>query len=210
MLMDRAARNAARRGALRNTGAEGDKGMESLEIGGGHPPKKIDSAPGVSLTRPESAFLDALSDPLSTAQSLRRLGAAAFLRVADVNYIREWVINHGAHFVVCEVANIDAAEGARIFRNPVVRKVINAAAERGMCLPTSSVKEELEDYWTQRMRSPWLPEMIRDNAADKLAKLKGFYPDAKTAAMGGSAIQINLVNPYADRAEREVEIDAAD
>lgn len=181
-----------------------------METEGGVPQKNFSTRAGVSLTRPERDFLSALSDPLSSAKFLHKQGALVGLRADDVDYIHEWVVNHGAHFIVCEAAELDTAQGARIFRNPLVRRVINAAAELGLCLPTTAVKDEIEDYWTQRMRAPYLPEAVRDNAADKLAKLKGYYPDARSAATGGNNIQINLVNPYgvqpSIRQEEEVEV----
>lgn len=172
--------------------------MTLAKIEGGYPQKCDASAQGVSLTRPESAFLAALTDPFaeSTDATLNQLGQLAKLREVDVSFIREWVLCHGVHWLTCENAGVDFGEGSKIFRNPAVRRIINAAAEQGLCLGTSALKDEIEDYFTQRIRNPFLPEVIRDNAADKLAKLKGYYPDAKGQG-GGSNIQINFVNPYA-------------
>jgi hypothetical protein len=169
-----------------------------LEKRGAYPQKRESDAPGVSLTRPERTFLAALTDPFaeSTDADLNQLGQLAKLREADVSFIREWVLCHGVHWLTCENAGVDFGEGSKIFRNPIVRRVINAAAEQGLCLGTSAMKDEIEDYFTQRIRNPFLPEAIRDNAADKLAKLKGYYPDAKDKS-GGAQIQINFVNPYA-------------
>ena len=175
--------------------------MGNIENSGGHPQKSAMSAPGVSLTRPESAFLDLLIDPFADPDSgdkeLLRLGRGALLREEDVAFIREWVLCQGVHWLTCDEAGIDPLLGARVFRNPAVRRIINAAAERGFCVGTSALKEELEDFFTQRMRNPYLPEAVKDNAADKLAKLKGFYPDSSGKGGGQANIQINFVNPYA-------------
>lgn len=170
--------------------------MEKVE--GGYPQKRDDGTRGVSLTHPESAFLARLTDPFaeSTEEELNQLGQLAKLREEDVAFIREWVICQGVHWLTCEDAGISFISGARIFRNPVVRRIINAAAEQGFCLGTSAMKEELEDFYTQRIRNPFLPEANKDNAADKLAKLKGYYPDAKDKS-GGAQVQINFINPYA-------------
>jgi len=164
------------------------------------------AAAGESLTHAESLFLERLLDPLAEASSpvakivdkeLNRRGAAAGLRGEDIDYIREWVVCRGVHWLSCEKAAVEAEIGTRVFRNPAVRRIINAAAERGLCVATSALKEELEDYFTQRMRAAHLPDGIRDNAAVQVAKLKGFYPDAKTAAAGGSAaVQIVINDPY--------------
>ena len=162
----------------------GDKGLEEVGFRGGYPQKSSLCARGVSLTRPESAFLDRLTDPFADPDSedeeLLRLGRGALLREEDVAFIREWVSCQGVHWLSCEEAGIDRLLGARVLRNPVVRRIINAAAEL-----------------TQRMRNPFLPEAVKDNAADKLAKLKGFYPDASGKGGGQANIQINFVNPYA-------------
>lgn len=165
------------------------------------------TAAGVSLTRPESLFLTRLVDPFSpppdaSDEELERRGAAIGLRPEDVSYIREWVMNHGAHWLTCERCDLDTREGARVFRNPIVRRIINAAAELGYCVGTSALKEELEDFFTQRVRSPYLPEALRDAAADKLAKLKGFYPDSKDKGAGGVAVQVVVMNPYSTEGKR--------
>lgn len=174
--------------------------MEIAKLEGGYPQKRESNARGVSLTHPESAFLARLTDPFAEPANedaeLNRLGQIAKLREEDVAFIREWVICQGVHWLTCEDAGISFISGARIFRNPVVRRIINAAAEQGFCLGTSAMKEELEDFYTQRIRNPFLPEANKDNAADKLAKLKGYYPDAKDKS-GGAQIQINFINPYA-------------
>ena len=187
------------------------------------------AAAGGSLTLTERRFVDHLIDPFAAPAvpadvafaprsvpvsakksgppprdlTLDRLGAAAGLRKEDIDYIIEWVVFRGVHWLACESASIEAEMGARVFRNPAVRRIINFAAERGFCRATSALKEELEDFFTQRMRATYLPEATRDNAADKLAKLKGFYPDAKNAALGGTAaVQIVIADPYRMEAAR--------
>lgn len=168
----------------------------SMEIDGGDPQNEIVNARGVSLTRPESTFLEAMTDPLSTATiyDLYQAGRACRLRQRDVDYIIEWVNNHGAHLLACSDANLTPTQGAEVFRNPTVRRVINAAADKGYCLPTSALKEEIEDFLSQQMRNPSVPDSLRESAADKLAKIKG-YTDTKSA--GGTAIQIVVGDPYA-------------
>ena len=171
--------------------------MDICKSEGGTPQSSSTSARGVSLTRSERTFLDALIDPFAEqdSQQLNQLGRGAQLREEDVAYLKEWILCHGVHWLTCEQADLDSRQGARVFRNPIVRKIINAAAEQGFCVGTSALKDELEDFYSQRIRNPYLPEMIRDNAADKLAKLKGYYPDAKDKS-GGTNVQINFVNPY--------------
>ena len=164
------------------------------------------AAAGGTLTHAESLFLERLTDPFSAAsspdredvtdQELNRRGAAIGLRVEDIRYIREWVVCRGVHWLSCAGADVPPELGARVFRNPVVRRLINAAAQQGLCVATSALKDELEDFFTQRMRSTYLPEAVRDNAADKLAKLKGYYPDAKGSTGGGAAVQIVIADPY--------------
>ena len=187
------------------------KGMEKSEIQGVAPQKSSTTAPGVSLTHPERAFLARLTDPFADSDNdeadLLRLGQAALLRAEDILFIREWVLCQGVHWLSCVEAGLSQLEGARVFRNPVVRRIINAAAEQGYCVGTSAMKEELEDYFSQRIRNPFLPEAIRDNAADKLAKLKGFYPDGAGKGGGQANVQINFINPYA---KSEVSVREAD
>lgn len=163
---------------------------------GGHPQNAISERAGVSLARTESTFLETLTDPLLDADKydLHKLGRACGLRVRDVDYIIEWVNNHGSHLLACDDSRITATQGAEVFRNPIVRRIINAAAEKGFCLPTSAMKEEIEDFLSQQMRNPFVPDSLRESAADKLAKLKG-YTDTKSA--GGTAIQIVVGDPYA-------------
>lgn len=175
--------------------------MEKSEIQGVAPQKSSTTAPGVSLTHPERAFLTRLTDPFADSDSedteLLRLGQTALLREEDVSFLREWILWQGVHWLSCVEAGLTQIEGARVFRNPVVRRIINAAAEQGYCVGTSAMKEELEDFFSQRIRNPFLPEAVRDNAADKLAKLKGFYPDNGGKGGGQANVQINFVNPYA-------------
>lgn len=179
----------------------GGKGMEKSEIRGATPQNSSLTTPGVSLTHPERAFLSRLTDPFADSDSedkeLLKLGQTALLREDDVRFIREWVLCQGVHWLSCIEAGLTQIEGARVFRNPVVRRIINAAAEQGYCVGTSARKEELEDFFSQRIRNPFLPEAVRDNAADKLAKLKGFYPDNGGKGGGQANVQINFINPYA-------------
>lgn len=170
--------------------------MTDLEKRGGHPQNENGAGEGVSLTRPERHFLEVLTDPLSAATLAELIAAGSLcrLRPRDVEYISEWVNSHGLHFLTCEKAHLNAEQGAAVFRNPTVRRIINAAAEAGFCLPTSAFKEEIEDFLSQQMRSPHLPDSLRESAADKLAKLKG-YMDKSSG--GGATVQIVVGDPYA-------------
>jgi len=134
--------------------------------------------------------------------ALFRKGEACGLDAMEVNYLREWVLSRGVHWLSAEKVGLGEDMKARlVFRNPVVRKIINAASEKGMCLGTCASREEIADYYTQRMRSTLLPEVVKDNAADKLARLMGYYPK-ETGGGGGSVnVQINCVNPYGPKME---------
>jgi hypothetical protein len=138
-------------------------------------------------------------------EELRRLGEKAGLREIDVNYIKGWVVYQGVHWNACACTGVDEdMEGTRVFRNPVVRKILNAASELGLCNGTTATKEEVADFYTQRMRSPILPDAVRDNAADKLARLLGYYPKENGGGQGVVNVQINCLNPYAKPVEAEV------
>jgi hypothetical protein len=237
--------------------------MAKNELMGVAPQNAAVSARGVSLTRPERTFLDALvsyvphyeerlrdassytgdtHDSLADAASvtldlddpfgvivptdyipkgrakkpyekkerrddeeLRRLGEKAGLREIDVNYIKGWVVYQGVHWNACACTGVDEdVEGTRVFRNPVVRKILNAASELGLCNGTTATKEEVADFYTQRMRSPILPDAVRDNAADKLARLLGYYPKENGSGQGVVNVQINCLNPYAKPVDAEV------
>ncbi len=153
-----------------------------------------------ALSDAERNFLSELTDPLNTGdlEYLSAQGARCGLRPDDVAYIMEWVQNQGCHWLSCQESGLSEVEGARIFRNPKVRKIINGAAELGLCNGTSALKDELEDYFSQRLRNPFMPEALRDSAAVQLAKLKGYYPKEDNGGKGGAIVQINLVNPYTD------------
>jgi hypothetical protein len=152
------------------------------------------------LTKSEENFLTALTDPFvnEDLKNLTEVGGLCGLRPDDVAYIMEWVVHQGIHWLSCAEAGLDEVQGAKIFRNPVVRKIINKAAELGYCQATSALKEELEDYYSQRLRNPFMPEVLRDNAARELAKMKGYYPKETASGSGNTLVQINMVNPYAE------------
>ena len=160
------------------------------------------SSNAVALTPPEQTFLTELLDPLNVGDTayLTAVGAKCGLRESDVAYIMEWVLNQGCHWLCCQEAGLSQMDGAQAFRNPKVRKIINEAAKQGLCNGTSALKDELEDYFSQRLRNPFMPEAVRDNAAVQLAKLKGYYPKEE-GGKGSAMVQINLVNPYPDAVE---------
>lgn len=136
---------------------------------------------------------------------LYEAGDAIGLNEEEVNFIREWVLNKGIYWLTAEKAGLGEGLEARLaFRNPVVRLIINAAAERGVCVGTVASKDEVADYYTQRMRSESLPQVLRDRAAEGLSKLLGYYP--KDGSGGGQTVnvQINCVNPYGNPVDSEV------
>jgi len=138
-------------------------------------------------------------------QNLYNLGSEIGLSEKEVDYIQEWVLNKGIHWLTAEKAGLGEGMEARLaFRNPVVRTMINYASERGMCVGTVASKDEVADYYTQRMRSFSLPQVLRDRAAEGLSKLMGYYP--KEGAGGGQTVnvQINCVNPYGTPVDAEV------
>ena len=140
-----------------------------------------------------------------TMRTLYKMGNRIGLSREEVNYIREWIILRGVHWLSCEGVGLGEDMKARLmFRNPLVRKIINAASERGMCVGTTASREEVLDYYTQRMRSTILPEVFKDNAADKLAKMLGYYPKEGSNGGGTVNVQINCVNPYGDTTSAEV------
>ena len=202
--------------------------MAKRELMGVAPQELATDAAGVSLTPPQSAFLDSLLDfkmnesKEGYARYERRIkpgvteslplallyqrGKEIGLTPREVDYIREWVLNKGIHWLSAEKVGLGEGMEARlIFRNPVVRTIINGASQRGMCVGTVASKDEVADYYTQRMRSFSLPQVLRDRAAEGLSKLMGYYP--KEGSGGGQTVnvQINCVNPYGKETEVEVE-----
>jgi hypothetical protein len=189
--------------------ATGDQGSAVCARRGCHPQEIPSQTPGVSsvstlspdLSPAESSFIEAVfrvvKGVAENQKEMYSLGKACELRPLDVRYIREWVICHGVHWMACEKAGVeDNAEGRKVFRNPVVRRVINALSEMGVCQATVATKEEVADYFTQRMRSPYLPEPVKDNAAHRLAQLMGYYPENGGKGSVEANVQINFVNPY--------------
>lgn len=141
------------------------------------------------------------------AAGLFDLGRTAGLRPLDVNYLREWIVHQGIHWLACSDSGIDDdVEGKRVFRNPVVRRIINAAAAKGLCQGTTATREEILDFFTQRMRADHLNSSDRIGAADKLAKLLGCYPDTAAKGGGSANIQINFINPYANQKVVDAEV----
>lgn len=176
------------------------------EIVGVAPQNVETSAQGVSLSRKEKRFLHALvkyterenDDKLSEMnEKLYRFGERVGLREVDVRYLKEWVVCKGEHWMACEKAGIKYnLDMRKAYRNPVVRKFINLAASRGICFGTVASREELADFYTQRMRSDFLPEQFRAGAAESLARLMGYNPDDGKGGGGTVNVQINCVNPY--------------
>lgn len=132
-------------------------------------------------------------------ERLLRLGRRAGLDEKDVDYVRFWVVERDLE----ETSATTDKEAKRMFRNPVIRRIINAAAALGLCNGTAATKEEIADFYTRRMRCEVLPEAIRTDAADKLAKLMGYNPKGE-GGQGSVTVQINCVDPYAVPPKAEV------
>lgn len=135
----------------------------------------------------------------SARDELVRLGRKAGLEEGDVDYIKYWVVERNPD----KVELTRDKEGKRMLRNPVIRRVINAAASLGLCNGTTATKEEIADFYTRRMRCEVLPEAVRTDAADKLAKLMGYNPKSE-GGQGSVTVQINCVDPYALPPKAEV------
>lgn len=133
-------------------------------------------------------------------KALIRAGARIGLSRDDVLYIKEWVVCRGLHWMTVEKLGLKQRdlEQRKAFRNPLVRKLINVMAEQGVCLGTVASKEELADFYTQRMRCEWMPEVLRESAAVNLAKMMGYNPDNGGGGGGTVNVQINCVNPYGE------------
>jgi len=134
-----------------------------------------------------------------TRDELVRLGRKAGLEEGDVDYIRYWVVERDMDEIKVTVDR----EAKRMFRNPVIRRIINAAASLGLCNGTTATKDEIADFYTRRMRCEVLPEAVRTDAADKLAKLMGYNPKGE-GGQGSVTVQINCIDPYATPPKAEV------
>ena len=135
--------------------------------------------------------------PVPGLAELVRLGRKVNLSEDDVGYVLRWVVEKDE-----EALTLDK-NGKRMLRNPVVRKLINAAAAAGLCSGTTASKEEIADFYTRRMRCEVLPDAVRNDAADKLAKLMGYNPKNE-GGQGSVTVQINCVDPYAVPPKAEV------
>jgi hypothetical protein len=167
-----------------------------MEIEGGTPQKSGDSARGVSLTRPESAFLAFLApDPNRDDDAFTNAGFALGLTEEEISYIDEWVFHHGVHWETCESAGFDAQVGHRVIRNPLVVKLLTAASEKGLCVGLYPSREEIAFYEGQRLRNPFLPISIQQKSSEILMKLFGYAVDSKGG--GGATVNIVVSNPYA-------------
>ncbi len=176
-------------------GPERGQGVDDLEKRGGHPQKRERDAAGVSLSQTESRFLELLADPFRDDEEFTAAGRAARLTENQIAYIDEWVMNHGAHWLTCESAGFNALEGARVFRNPAVARIINAAAEAGLCAGTVPSKEEVAGFLGQQMRNPFVPAATQQKAAETVAKMMGYFPAGQNGAASGG-VSINIVNPF--------------
>lgn len=134
-----------------------------------------------------------------THDELVRLGRKAGLNEMEVDYIRYWVVDREMFYLL----HGKDREGKIVLRNPAVRRVINEAARLGYCTGTTASKEEIADFYTQRMRCEILPDNIRNDAADKLAKLMGYNPKGE-GGQGSVTVQINCIDPYAAPPKAEV------
>ena len=183
--------------------------MSKNALVGVAPQKLATDAAGVSLTRSQSTFLRVLlhlfkhredEKEKDLQNALLRAGERIGLSRAETLYIKEWVVCRGLHWMTVEKIGLKQGEleQRKAFRNPLVRRLINVMSERGVCVGTVASKEELADFYTQRIRSEWMPEVLRESAAVNLAKLMGYNPDDGNGGGGTVNVQINCVNPYGE------------
>ena len=179
--------------------------MTKTDIVGVAPQNADGGAAGVSLSRTERFFLECLTDPMRDNKKLVQVGCTVKLRPMDVEFITEWINNHGAMWAICEITDMTPRQITAIFRNPQVRKIINAAADLGICLHTGAGKEEIVDYHSQTMRDDSNPKAIRQKASEEISKLQGFYNDKR--GEGGMSVNIAILPAYPQEMGDAADID---
>lgn len=177
---------------------KGDKGMEN-EIAGAAPQKCDVARAGVSLTRPERDFLNLLADPFRDDEKFLRAAQALQFSSDHLAYLEEWIMNKGQHWAACETMGISYSAGMVLARNPAFIRIIDAAAERGLCKGSVALKDEILFYLTQDLRDIATTVKDRRELAKEIAELQGYYPDRR----GGGGTQVNIVigDPYKDAPE---------
>lgn len=174
------------------------------------PPKRARDDAGVSLSRPEQRFLHLLVSFMRDKSNgydmhvneLYEPAEKIGLNKDEVKYIVGWIENRGIHYIAAdESACHNEIKQYRMFSNPEIRRIIDGAADRGLCMGFTASKEEIAAFLTQRMRATYLPDEYRDRAADRLAKLMGYNPKEGSSGPGAVNIQINCVNPYGGNTE---------
>lgn len=171
----------------------GDKGMENrIEAAGGQN-CGIERA-GVSLTRPESDFLNLLADPFRDDEQLLRAAQSLCFSEDHLAYLEEWILCHGQHWAACENMGISYSAGMALARNPAFIRIIQAAAERGLCKGPVALKDEILFYLTQDLRDIATGIRDRREIAKEIAELQGYYPDRKGS--GGTQVNIVIGDPY--------------
>ena len=149
---------------------------------------------GSGLTRAENDFLSLLADPFRDDEQLLR--AAQSLRFSEdhLAYLEEWILCHGQHWAACENMGISYSAGMALARNPAFVRIIQAAAERGLCKGPVALKDEILFYLTQDLRDIATGIRDRREIAKEIAELQGYYPDRKGS--GGTQVNIVIGDPY--------------
>lgn len=181
-----------------------DKGLNEMEKAGGVPQKLSPDARGVSLTRPESTFLDhALSaltdDPFYAPdeEAIDKARREACLPQSQADFIRSWIANKGDLFAMSETDFVDPGMFTRFLCSPLVFRILTEAAVRCPNIPAPiPSKEELAVTWGMISRTASMPLPYQKEARVELAKLMDYYPDSRKG-VSDTNIQINFVNPYA-------------
>lgn len=158
-------------------------------------PQKRDLArAGVSLTRPERDFLNLLADPFRDDEQFLRAARVLQFSSDHLAYLEEWIMNKGQHWAACEQMGVSYSAGMVLARNPAFIRIIDAAAERGLCKGSVALKDEILFYLTQDLRNIATSVKDRRELAKEIAELQGYYPDKKSG--GGTQINIVIGDPY--------------
>lgn len=170
--------------------------MARAQAGGPTPQNPALSAPGVSLSHPESEFLALVSDPACSPFGSEAAAKAAGLTVNQAAFIKTWVEEQdGRVSTVAREAGLTPRQANNCLINPKVRRILQAAAEAGICKPLIPDAEEILGDWGQIARDPFEPPTRRDESRKEIARLRGYYADGKGSS-GGNAVQIIINDPY--------------
>lgn len=164
------------------------------QLAGADPQNCVSERAGVSLTRPESDFLNLLADPFRDDEKLLRAAQNLQFSKDHLAYLEEWIMCHGQHWAACENMGISYSAGMALARNPAFVRIIQAAAERGLCKGPVALRDEILFYLTQDLRDIATGVRDRRELAKEIAELQGYYPDRKGS--GGTQVNIVIGDPY--------------